>query len=516
MERTRDLLVDAARQLRDAGVPSPAVDAELLLSYVTGVPRALLRVTVSDVDPDDAAAFRALIAQRAHRIPLQHLTGSAPFRHLELQVGPGVFIPRPETELIVDEVLRFARTSPARVLVDLCTGSGALAISLATELPGSSVTAVELAPEALAWAQRNVEAHAAQVAAAGSALTLVGADATTAALPDGPLADLGGLVDVVVSNPPYVPAAAIPREPEVREHDPALALYGGVDGLDVVRHLVEQAAILLRPGGLLVLEHADVQGEGAGRAGMPGVLRAHREPTQPRCPHMGATSRSLRPGWPAPAHHGDPRGQDGPVIRIGTDDPEDRERGLGAATAALRRGQLVGLPLDTSYGIAADAFSERGTSALRAAKGRPDLSIPVMVPKMATVAGLAEVDATARGAHAGLLAGPAHPGAARAVDAGLVADRRGRAGRGPDAAAPRWPWNCWLGLAPWASSPGRAPQLRPPWAPAPRTGRRTGRRTGHRRAILRVRRLVPQPGPRPATPPPAGRRRRRPPRSSRA
>lgn len=281
MERTRDLLADATQRLADAGVPSPVVDAELLLAHVTGAPRALLRLSATDVDPDAAVAFRALLAQRVRRIPLQHLTGSAPFRHLEVQVGPGVFIPRPETELIVDEVLRFARSSPARGVIDLCTGSGALAISLATELPGSSVTAVELASDALAWAQRNVDAHAAQVAAVGSVLTLVGADATTAALPGGPLAHLAGLVDVVVSNPPYVPDAAIPREPEVRAHDPALALYGGADGLHVVRALVEQAALLLRPGGLLVLEHADVQGEDAGPAGVPGVLRAHRQPGRP-------------------------------------------------------------------------------------------------------------------------------------------------------------------------------------------------------------------------------------------
>ncbi|MGB7983426.1 MAG: peptide chain release factor N(5)-glutamine methyltransferase [Candidatus Nanopelagicales bacterium] len=280
MERTRDLLADATRQLAGAGVPSPAVDAELLLAHVTGAPRGLLRLRGSDVDPGAAAQFRALIAQRARRVPLQHLTGSAPFRHLELAVGPGVFIPRPETELIVDEVRRFAGGAPGCVLVDLCTGSGALAISLATELPGSSVTAVELAPEALVWAQRNVTAHAGQVAVAGSALTLVCADATGAALPGGPLAHLAGLVDVVVSNPPYVPDAAIPREPEVCEHDPAVALYGGTDGLDVVRALVEQAALLLRPGGLLVVEHADVQGEDAGPGGLPGLLRAHRDPDE--------------------------------------------------------------------------------------------------------------------------------------------------------------------------------------------------------------------------------------------
>ncbi len=276
MEHTRELLADAALTLAAAGVPSPMVDAELLLAHATGRPRALLRLSGTDVDPAGAARFRALIDQRAQRLPLQHLTGSAPFRHLELQVGPGVFIPRPETELIVDEVLRFAATSQARVLVDLCTGSGALAISLATELPGVQVSAVEVSAEAIAWAQRNIAAHTEQVARVGSSLTLVRADATAVSGTDGPLLHLCGQADVLVTNPPYVPDAAIPREPEVREHDPAMALYGGADGLDVVRALVEQAAILLRPGGLLVVEHADVQGEQAGPAGVPGVLRAHR------------------------------------------------------------------------------------------------------------------------------------------------------------------------------------------------------------------------------------------------
>jgi release factor glutamine methyltransferase len=287
------------------------VDAELLLSFVTGRPRALLRMAGGPVPEDLAEQFAALIARRAERVPLQHLTGLAPFRHIEVRVGPGVFIPRPETELLVDAVLAHlgirlgtaghaipgepARGGPAPrgpggqasgmtgdahtpVVVDLCTGSAALAICVALEVPGSHVVAVELSGDALAWARSNVAEHSDAVHAAASHLQLVAADATTVADPGGPLAGLRGRVDVVVTNPPYVPEDAIPREPEVRDHDPALALYGGPDGLAVVRALARQAAALLRPGGLLLLEHADVQGEAAGSAGVPGLLREQLDP----------------------------------------------------------------------------------------------------------------------------------------------------------------------------------------------------------------------------------------------
>jgi release factor glutamine methyltransferase len=166
--------------------------------------------------------------------------------------------------------------------VDLCTGSGALALALATEVPGSVVHAVERSTEALAWARRNLEEQEPAIRARGSRCTLVGGDATICAEPGEALAHLGGAVDVVVSNPPYVPDDAVPREPEVRDHDPHVALFGGPDGLAVVRPLVEQAARLLRPGGLLLVEHADAQGEAAGRHGVPGVLRAARDPHDPR------------------------------------------------------------------------------------------------------------------------------------------------------------------------------------------------------------------------------------------
>lgn len=262
MATARQLLVTAGARLRAAGVASPEVDAALLLCAVTGRPRLEL-VLLGDIPDEQSARFTELVERRAAREPLQHLTGSAPFRYLELQVGPGVFVPRPETELLVDAVLDFAREESVRALVDLCTGSGALALSLAGELPGARVWAVELDAAAAAWAQRNLTQSGIQD------VELVVADART--VTGTALAHLVGSCDVVVTNPPYIPDDAVPRDPEVARHDPPLALYGGPDGLAVMRELAAQAAILLRPGGLFVAEHADCQGE---PGGVPGLLRA--------------------------------------------------------------------------------------------------------------------------------------------------------------------------------------------------------------------------------------------------
>lgn len=254
----RSVLHDAAGHLRAAGVPSPPVDAELLLCHAYGISRAellqasILRRTLGSLG-DAAAPFAALVARRAAREPLQHLTGTAPFRTVELEVGPGVFVPRPETEQVAEQAIVEARTvlrarGSARV-VDLCTGSGAIALAVATEVPGAEVWAVELDAVAHTWAERNL---------AGAAVHLVRGDARTA------LADLDGTCDVVVSNPPYVPPGAVPREPEVADHDPAVALYGlGEDGLEVPRGVAAAAARLLRPGGLFVMEHAEVQAAAA-------------------------------------------------------------------------------------------------------------------------------------------------------------------------------------------------------------------------------------------------------------
>ena len=235
----------AARLLADAGVASPAYDAEELAAYALGVPRS--RLFLLDRLPEGARGrYEELIAQRASRVPLQHLTGVAGFRRLTLAVGPGVFVPRPETEVLVEWAL--ARLRPGALVVDLCAGSGAVALAVADEAPGVTVHAVEREPFALAWAARNV-------AATGLAVTLHEGDVADPAV----LADLAGTVDLVTANPPYIPVGA-GVEREVAEHDPPAALWGGADGLDVVRAVERAAARLLRPGGLVAVEHADAQG----------------------------------------------------------------------------------------------------------------------------------------------------------------------------------------------------------------------------------------------------------------
>jgi release factor glutamine methyltransferase len=246
-------LVRAAAQcLAEAGVPDPQVDAELLAAHVFGIRRGEVQAAIirGDAASDaDAAAFEAVIARRSAREPLQHITGTAPFRHLELAVGPGVFVPRPETETVVqyaiDALLNDAEPEP--IGIDLGTGSGAIALAMATEVPHARVYAAELSPDAFPWAQRNT--------ADVDNLTLVNDDLAHA------FRELDGTASVVISNPPYVPDAAIPRDPEVRLFDPAMALYGGEDGLDVVRILSTRGLELLRAGGLLVLEHGELQGE---------------------------------------------------------------------------------------------------------------------------------------------------------------------------------------------------------------------------------------------------------------
>jgi release factor glutamine methyltransferase len=269
----RDVLVDGERRLARAEVPSPRVDAELMLAHVLGVPRG--RMFLSDpVDPADAMRFEALLVRRAARVPLQHLLGEAAFRHLSLEVGRGVFVPRPETEGVAELAIRaLSADSEQRLAVDLCTGSGAIAIALATEVPHSVVHAVEIEEVAHGWAATNVVAYADALTAVGSQVVLHRGDATSAHL--GSLAALVGRVDVVVTNPPYIPDDAVPRDPEVAQYDPPRALYGGHDGLDVVRGIAVSAAALLRRGGVLVVEHSDAQGEDGGRSGVPAVLREH-------------------------------------------------------------------------------------------------------------------------------------------------------------------------------------------------------------------------------------------------
>lgn len=251
--RLSDLLRAASASLAAAGVPTPDVDAELLAAHVLGVSRGALAAAAlrgDELSEGEAARFAGLVDRRAAREPLQHLTGLAPFRHLELRVGPGVFVPRPETEMVAQlaiDALR-AAASPAPVAVDLGTGSGAIALSLATEVPHARVFAAENSADAIEWTRKNFE----MVGAANARLDFVDLA--------GAFPELDGTVSVLVSNPPYVPDDAIPRDPEVRLWDPPAALYGGADGLDIVRVLSGVGRRLLHPGGSIVIEHGEWQG----------------------------------------------------------------------------------------------------------------------------------------------------------------------------------------------------------------------------------------------------------------
>ncbi|MDT0307175.1 peptide chain release factor N(5)-glutamine methyltransferase [Streptomyces sp. DSM 44917] len=242
------LLAEVARatqRLADAGVPSPRFDAEELAAFVHNTERTRLHA-VPDAEFD--ARYWEAVARREAREPLQHITGRAFFRYLELQVGPGVFVPRPETESVVGWAIDAVRAMDVAepLVVDLCTGSGAIALALAQEVPRSRVHAVELDETALEWARKNTE---------GSRVVLHHGDARTA------LPELAGQVDLVISNPPYIPLTEWEYvAPEARDHDPQLALFAGEDGLEVIRGLERAAHRLLRPGGMVVIEHADTQG----------------------------------------------------------------------------------------------------------------------------------------------------------------------------------------------------------------------------------------------------------------
>lgn len=245
MTPLRQAIEAAASRLAAAGVASPRIDAELLAAHVAGVDRSRLMFTD---DPGDGfeQAFDELVAARSRRIPLQHLVGTAPFGPLTLAVGPGVFVPRPETESLLEWAC--AQPLPSNpLIVDLCTGSGALALALAAHRPDARVVAFENSPAALQFARRN---------AAGTRVEIVDADVTTAGL----LPEFDGRVDLLVSNPPYIPEAAV-LEPEVAEHDPAAALFGGPDGMAVIRPIVTLAARWLRDGAPCAVEHDDSTAE---------------------------------------------------------------------------------------------------------------------------------------------------------------------------------------------------------------------------------------------------------------
>ncbi len=281
----------AERRLREAGVPSPRVDAELLAAHLLGVTPGRLRALAltGTAVPE---GFEALVDERVRRVPLQHLTGTAYFRRISLAVGPGVFVPRPETETVVQLVVDHAGGLVRPRIVDLGTGSGAIAAAVADEVPGAEVHAVELSELALAWAVPNLAPFGVHVTQG---------DLATA------LGDHDGSFDVVVSNPPYIPADAVPNEPEVADHDPDLALYGGgADGMVLPRAAMASAARLLVPGGFFAMEHAEVQAPVVAallaRSGLWTSITTHQDLTG----RDRATSAVLRVDGPRPSEEVSP------------------------------------------------------------------------------------------------------------------------------------------------------------------------------------------------------------------
>lgn len=259
----REAVRDAVQALADAGIDSAEFDAVALAAHVLRTsPGEVRKLMIMGAPVPDG--LDDLVAERARRVPLQHLTGKAGFRRLDLSVGPGVFVPRFETEFVAGlaiAILRhFLGGAPvlvAPVVVDLCTGSGAIALAIKDEVPAAEVHGVELSDLAHAWAIRNRDDL-------GLDVDIRLGDATLA------FPELEASVDVVVSNPPYIPAGAVPNDPEVRDHDPEVALYGGSsDGLRIPLEVAARAAVLLRAGGYFVMEHADVQG-----GSLPAALRA--------------------------------------------------------------------------------------------------------------------------------------------------------------------------------------------------------------------------------------------------
>lgn len=281
-------MTSVSQTLRSASRRVPDADARLLLAHALGVPASRL-LTLGEVDADAQVRFQDLLGRREAGIPLQYLTGRAPFRHVEVAVGPGVFIPRPETEVMTGWALeRLAELGESPLVVELCAGSGAISLAIADEAPGTRQYAVELSEEAVRYAAANLT---------GTGVRLVQADMADV------LPELDGTVDLVIANPPYVPLEAYDGVPaEVRDHEPSLALFSGQDGLDAMRVLARVAARLLRPGGWVCAEHAEVQDAAAPRVfldhGGFDQLRDHRDLTgRPR--FVTARRTPTMAGWPS-------------------------------------------------------------------------------------------------------------------------------------------------------------------------------------------------------------------------
>lgn len=250
----RELVVHATERFKESGIDSAEVDAQLLAGHLLGLSRGEVQsemIRGAELSEAQAEKLTEMFGRRLLREPLQHITGVAYFRNLELAVGRGVFTPRPETEFVAQLAIDAlnAVKSEAPIAIDLGTGSGAIALAMATEVIHARVFAVEKSNEAFPFTQQNFQKYS------DASATLVLGDLADA------FQELDGTVSVVASNPPYIPLDAVPRDIEVKLHDPQIALYGGADGMQVMRLVSQSAKRLLLPGGSLVVEHADSQGQ---------------------------------------------------------------------------------------------------------------------------------------------------------------------------------------------------------------------------------------------------------------
>lgn len=356
----RELLREQAARLREAGFDQADADARILLAHVLKVERSSL-LTVDEVSDEDAAAFREVIETRLAGTPVQHITGKAPFRYTEVEVGPGVLIPRPETEWMTGWAIEQLRDRESRVVVELCAGSGAISKSISTELDNTDVYANELDDDAYQFLVKNLNWSPVVCAQGDMAEAFPALDHT---------------VDLVVANPPYIAESAYESLPvDVREHDPKVALVADDDGLAAIRVVVDTAARLLKRGGLLVCEHGDDQADA-----VVDILTAQGEFTD-IVDHLDLNDR--------PRFVSAVRGPDKPTWQK-FDVTTEQEQAIAAAVAAVRAGECIVLPTDTVYGIGADAGSAAAVQRLLDAKQRGrDMPPPVLIAEPAMLGALA-------------------------------------------------------------------------------------------------------------------------------
>ena len=251
-----ELLVGAKQRLTNAGLPSPEVDAELIVAHLLGLPRGELIPAANrgfTMKPEIQNQLWELVRRRTSREPLQHIIGSAPFMTFEVTVGPGVFIPRPETESMVKRALNILSLTGANgaklKIADLCSGSGVIALALGRELSDARISAVEISASAIPYLEKNVASERKKIRVEHCSVSSWGE-----------LADASSF-DMIISNPPYIPDTEVPNDPEVRDFDPREALYSGRDGLDSIREIASLSAVILKPGGTLLIEHSNLQGQ---------------------------------------------------------------------------------------------------------------------------------------------------------------------------------------------------------------------------------------------------------------